>query len=212
MSRTRALSRKAQATRQRILDAAVQVFSSKGYHEARMDEIVEVAESSKGSVYFHFPSKEKIFLALIDEFARKLEQQLLEVIAREPDGVHRVDAALRVCLETFSQYRSLAKIFLVQAVGLGQTFEEKRLEIHQRFVKIIQRQLDQAVADGDLPPLDTEVAALAWMGAINEVVIRWVYTGQPEPTRMLPTLRIMLLRSIRVSEQRIQALADASSL
>ena len=59
------------------------------------------------------------------------------------------------------------------------------------------------VQEGDIPPLDTEVAAYAWMGAINEVIIRWVHTGEPEPARVLPTLRSMLLRSIGVSEERI---------
>lgn len=200
------LSEKARETRQRILDAAIQVFSNKGYHETRVDEIVEASETSKGSVYFYFPSKQKIFLALIDEFARLLERRLMEAMQEQPDGVHRVNAALTVCMNTFGHYRSLAKIFLVQAVGLGTIFEEKQVEIHERFVRIIRRYLDQAVSEGDIPPLDTEVAAYAWMGAINEMVIRWVHTGQPEPERMLPTLRTMLLRSIGVSEARIQQL------
>jgi TetR/AcrR family transcriptional regulator, fatty acid metabolism regulator protein len=199
-------SEKARETRQRILDAAIQVFASKGYHDARVDEIVAASETSKGSVYFHFPSKERIFLALIDEFARLLERRLADAIAMEPDGVRRVNAALGICLETFGRYRSLAKIFLVQAMGLGTVFEEKQVEIHERFVQIIRRHLDQAVAEGDIAPLDTEVAANAWMGAINEVVIRWVRTGQPDPDRVLPTLRTMLLRSIGVSEQRIRLL------
>nr|WP_290670170.1 TetR/AcrR family transcriptional regulator [Ardenticatena sp.] len=189
---------RAYATRQRILDAAMRIFSHKGYHDTRVDEIAEASETSKGAIYFHFPSKERIFLALIDQFADLLEAQLEKVLAETPGGIERVDAALRVCLETFGQYRQLAKIVLVQAVGLGQVFEQKRIEVHQRFVQVIKRELDKAVAEGDIPPIDTEVAALAWMGALNEVVIRWVHTGEPDPTRSLPTLRVMLLRSVGV--------------
>lgn len=189
---------RAQATRQRILDAAMRIFSNKGYHDTRVDEIAEASETSKGAIYFHFPSKERIFLALIDQFADLLEAQLEKALAETPGGIERVDAALRVCLETFGQYRHLAKIVLVQAVGLGQIFEQKRIEVHQRFVQVIKRELDKAVAEGDIPPIDTEVAALAWMGALNEVVIQWVHTGEPDPTRSLPTLRLMLLRSVGV--------------
>ncbi|GAP63221.1 hypothetical protein ARMA_1644 [Ardenticatena maritima] len=190
---------RAQATRQRILDAAMRIFSNKGYHDTRVDEIAAASETSKGAIYFHFPSKERIFLALIDQFADLLEAQLEKALAETPGGIERVDAALRVCLETFGQYRHLAKIVLVQAVGLGQIFEQKRIEVHQRFVHVIKRELDKAVAEGDIPPIDTEVAALAWMGALNEVVIQWVHTGEPDPTRSLPTLRLMLLRSVGVN-------------
>ena len=202
------LSAKARATRDRILDAAINVFSTKGYHATKVDDIVGESETSKGSVYFHFPGKQQIFLALVDKFANLLQRRVIEAVAAEQNGVQKVNLALKICLETFAQYRNLAKIFLVQAVGLGSVFEEKRLEIHNRFAGVIKAYLDEAVANGDIPPADTEVIALAWMGAINEVVIRWVHTGQPEPNRLLVPLRTMLLRSVGVPEKQIAQLAD----
>ena len=195
-------------TRQKILDAAVQVFSRKGYHDTRVDDIVRESETSKGAVYFHFPSKEQIFLALVDEFAGLLENKLMGAISGQASGVRGVDAALRTGLETFGKYRGLAKIFMVQAVGLGAAFEQKRLQILDRFASVIKAYLDQAVAEGDIQPLDTQITAYAWIGAINEVVIRWVYTGEPEAGRILATLRSLLLRSIGVSEERIRELAE----
>lgn len=195
---------RAKETRQRILEAALQVFSTKGYHEARMDDIVAAAEASKGAIYFHFPSKERIFLALIDEFVDMLEAQLERALASESGGIRRVDAALKVCIEAFGRYRQLAKVVLVQAVGIGQAFEQKRLEVNQRFVAIIKRELDRAIAEGDIPPQDTEIAAFVWMGALYEIVIRWIYTGQPDLARSLPALRSLLLRSVGVRPEHIK--------
>jgi TetR/AcrR family transcriptional regulator, fatty acid metabolism regulator protein len=114
---------------------------------------------------------------------------------------------LLACLETFGHYRGLAKIFLIQAVGLGAAFEEKRLEIHERFAGLIKTYLDEAVREGEIPPFDTEVVAYA----INEVVIHWVHTGRPEPERVIATLHPLLLRSIGVPEARLQALEMKSS-
>ena len=193
-------------TRTRILDAAADVFADKGYHDARMDEIVTASKTSKGAVYHHFPSKNYIFFALIDKFTKLLEGRLRVAIAKEEHGLQRVDAALQICMQTFGQHRTLAKIALVQAVGLGESFEDKRREINDRFAGIIQKYLDESIADGSIPAIDAEVAARAWMGAINEVVLRWVYTGSPEPDRATPALRTLLLRSIGVSEERIAAL------
>lgn len=199
-----------QETRDRILEAAVKVFATKGYHDTKVDDIVNQSQTSKGAFYFYFPSKQDIFLALVDTFADLLESRLRERLSAEASGTARVEAALRVCLETFGQYRSLAKIALVQATGLGAAFEQKRQAVNQRFIAIVRENLDAAVADGSIPSLDTEVAACAWVGALNEIVLRWVYTGQPEPGRSLPALRRLLLQSIGVSWERIRQLEEAS--
>jgi AcrR family transcriptional regulator len=187
---------KAQLTRQRILDAALNVFARKGFHDTRIDDIADEANSSKGGVYFHFPGKEQLFLALIDEFARLLEERLTASIAAEPRGIRRVEAALQAGLSVFGEYHQLAKIFLLQAVGLGQTFETKRLEILDRFSGLIQQYLDEAIAEGNIAPIDTQIVAYAWVGAINELVMRWIQTGEPESQRILPTLQVILMRSI----------------
>ncbi len=191
-----------EGTKGRILDAALDVFSSKGYHDTSVDEIVERSETSKGSVYFHFPNKQTLFLALVDKFADLLERRVTEAIINEDEGIARVSAALEATLATFDTYRPLAKILLVQAVGLGSVFEEKRLSVHDRFAGLIRIYLEQAIEVGDIAPVDTEVVAYAWMGAINEIVIRWVYTGEPNPERILSNLLPMLLQSIGYQEAR----------
>ena len=197
-----------QETRSRILEAAVKVFASKGYHDTKVDDIVSQSQTSKGSFYFYFPSKQDIFLALVDTFADLLESRLRERLSAEESGTARVDIALHVCLETFGQYRSLAKIALVQATGLGTAFEEKRQAVNQRFIEIVRENLDAAVAEGSIPLLDTEVAACAWVGALNEIVLRWVYSGRPDPERSLPALRKLLLQSVGISEERIRQLEE----
>ncbi len=189
-------ARDPEGTRGKILDAALDIFAQKGYHDASVDEIVEQSGTSKGSVYFHFPNKQRLFLALLDKFADLLERRILDAIADEDKPVRRVSAALDAFMWTFGKYRPFAKILLIQAVGLGSAFEEKRLQVYDRFAALVKTYLDQAIRAGDIPPIDTNIAAYAWMGAINEVVIRWVYTGQPDPERILTTLRPMLLRSV----------------
>jgi TetR/AcrR family transcriptional regulator, fatty acid metabolism regulator protein len=189
-------SRDPQSTRARILDAALNIFSRKGYHDTRLDEIVSESQTSKGSIYFHFPNKERLFLALVDQFADLLERRVVEAIQQEPKGIGRVRVALITCLETFGRYRRPAKILLVQAVGLGVTFESKRSEVNERFARLIETYLQESIEVGDIAPVDTEVAAHAWMGAIYNVVIRWVTTGEPEPPRIMDALLPLLLKSV----------------
>lgn len=188
--------RNPESTRERILDAALNVFSRKGYHDARLDEIVDESHTSKGSIYFHFPNKERLFLALVEKFADLIERRVTEAIADHTSPMAKVEAALQACLETFSRYRRPAKVMLVQAAGLGNVFEEKRLEINERFAGLIRVYLDEAVAAGEIEPVDTDIIAYAWMGSIYHLTIRWVYSGEPAPERIVETLVPMLLRSV----------------
>lgn len=184
------------STRERILDAAMELFSAKGFYDTRLDEIAAEASASKGSIYFHFPNKEKLFIALVDQFADLIERRAKEAIAQETKGIRRVQAALEAVLETFSKYRRPAKLLLVQAVGLGSVFERKRVEFNDRFVLIIKIYLDEAVADGAIPPVDTAIVSHAWMGAIYNIMIQWVYTGEPTKADIMETLLPLLLKSV----------------
>lgn len=190
-----------QTTRERILDAALNIFSHKGYYDTRLDEIATESETSKGSIYFHFPNKERLFLSLVDQFADLLERRVVEAIEQKPKGMKRVRVALATCLDTFGQYRRPAKILLVQATGLGQPFEQKRNEVNERFARLIETYLQEAIEVGDIEPVDTEVVSFAWMGAIYSLIIRWVYTAEPEPARIMDNLLPLLLHSVGYDDE-----------
>ena len=184
------------STKARILDAALSTFSRKGYHDTRLDDRVDESETSKGAIYFHFANKERLFLALVDQFADLLERRVLDAIDGKAEGMARVQIALETVLDTFGRYRRPAKILLVQAVGLGNIFENKRAEVTDRFARLIEGYLKEAIRLGDIEQVDTEVVAYAWMGAIYGIVIRWVTTGEPEPARIMNSLVPLLLRSV----------------
>jgi AcrR family transcriptional regulator len=190
-------TRDKEATRQRLLDAAEEVFAEKGYHGAVVDDIVRASDSSKGGFYFHFPNKQAIFLSLVDALVPKLQKAVERAIAEESDPIEQMDAALRTVLTTFSRHRRLSKILLVEAVGLGHGFDEALMHAKGHFASMIRGYLDRAVASGALPPFDTDLASWVWFGAINEIVVRWLVTKQPEQLEIVaPGLRLLLLRSI----------------
>ena len=183
--------------RERILEAALGVFARRGYRDAAMDDIATASETSKGGLYFHFPNKQAIFLALLDRMAALLMTRAEAAIAAEPDPIARVDAALGVVLDTFGAHRSLARLFLVDAPGAGREFNSKLFEIHRSFADLIARHLEEAVIQGAIAPIDARVAGMAWFGAIYEVVTDWVLDPDPAPLEaMYPTLRAILRRSV----------------
>ena len=63
---------RAEATRHRILDSAVDLFDELGYGETGLADVLQRAGVSKGAFYYHFDSKEGIAAAIIEEFDRKV--------------------------------------------------------------------------------------------------------------------------------------------
>src|SRR5579871_1685790 len=171
---------RSQQRHQRILDAATRVFSTKGYHAALVDEIAAEAATSKGGVYFHFPNKQAIFLALLDHLAEMLRERVEAAVKREQRPVRRAEAALKVVFDTFGSHRRLARLFMVEALGAGPEFNARMIQIRAEFADLIRVQLDEAVASRAIPPLDTATTATAWFGAINEVVTQWALAEHPE--------------------------------
>jgi AcrR family transcriptional regulator len=195
--------------RERILDAAFTVFSRRGYREAAIDEVGRQAETSKGGVYFHFPTKQSLFLELLRTTADRLVGKVERSIADYDDPIDRADAALRAVLGVFAGHRTMARLFLIDAVGAGPDFQAELQRLHGRFAGIIAGQLDEAVAAGIIAPLDTHIAGLAWFGALNEVVMRWLMAGDPGRLEdAYPTLRLILLRSVGIPSERIERLAQ----
>jgi AcrR family transcriptional regulator len=192
---------RARDRQRRILDAALDVFSRRGFRAASVDEIAAEAQTSKGGVYFHFPGKQRIFRALLDYSTRRLLERVEEAIERESEPVARADAALLTVLRTFGEHRSLARLFMVEALGAGSEFQRRLLDVHEEYISLIQRHLDLAIEQGIIEPIDTLVASRAWFGALNEVILHWLLADEPSDLEAAYVgLRPFLMRSVGMRE------------
>src|ERR1700753_428006 len=77
------------ARRRQLLDAAMEVFVARGYHAAAMDEIADRAGVSKPVLYQHFPGKQDLYLALLDESVDKLVEAVARAIRSTSENRHR---------------------------------------------------------------------------------------------------------------------------
>ena len=73
------------ATQQRILDAATEVFSTRGFSAATMADIVENSGASIGSIYHHFGAKKELFLAIYERLSAEVEVRIAEAARTSAD-------------------------------------------------------------------------------------------------------------------------------
>jgi AcrR family transcriptional regulator len=171
-----------------------------------MDEIATAASTSKGGVYFHFPTKETIFRELMRTTADRLAVKVDKAVAAETEPIARAETGIRTVLLTFAGHRTTARLLLIDSVGAGRAFQTETALMHARFAGMIRVYLEEAQAAGVIPALDAETTARAWFGALNEIVSRWLLDEKPGRLEdSYPVLRAVLLRSVSVPEERIVA-------
>ena len=184
-------------TRERILEAAEAVFADNGYHDAIVDEIGRRTSLSKGGLYFHFPSKEELFFAVLDRLADRLVKKAEAAATGEDPALERAEHALRAVLTALSRKRRLARLVVVQGYSMGNQFERKRAEIFDRFADVIEAQLREAVDNRETGSIDPALTARIWLGAVNELVIQWLHEGGPSPAQRADEIVMTLVHGVK---------------
>jgi AcrR family transcriptional regulator len=101
MGITERKEREKKRRRQAIIDAAEQVFFSKGIESATMDEVAEMAELSKGTLYLYFNNKNELLHAIVERGLKILYERFNTVVEKEEKGIDKIRALGRAYFEFF---------------------------------------------------------------------------------------------------------------
>jgi AcrR family transcriptional regulator len=114
-----------------ILRAARVVFAKKGYHATTVDEIAEVADVSKGTIYLYFPSKLEVFVATVRQGMVELQELTAKRMTAVGTAAGKIRAFIRTRLEYGDQNRDFFRIYytefsnmLLQPSPLRQEFQD----------------------------------------------------------------------------------------
>lgn len=170
-----------------ILRAARDVFARRGYHPAKIDDIVAAAGVARGTFYLYFEDKRAIFEEIVDGTFAKLGEAILRVDTDHPtwsvgeqvkENVRRVVGALLADPGT-------TKILLSDAVGLDPAFDEKLISFYEGVGKLLEESLVDGQERGLVSPGDTRMFAIMTLGALKEVVYQAVMRGLAYPEEKL---------------------------
>lgn len=147
--------------RRQILDAARACFHASGFHAARVDDVAKRAGLSKGAVYFYFPSKDQLFLALV---LQAHDQTYAFLEAAEQGSARAVDRLVAVGTSylqflSFGGPSSRLHLMMSEAALRDAGLAAELVALHQRFVDAVTRILAQGMAEGTFRPMDPMLVA-----------------------------------------------------
>lgn len=152
--------------RELIIEAAVQVFSSKGYHNTRMEEIANAAGIGKGTIYEYFKSKLQLFQEMLgDGFRVYYDNFDPEMMKQMP-----VEERLRIIFETHVRFcrdnKDLTRILFWDTEVIDEELREwgyaQRREKEERILAII----EEGIARGELRDINPALVKIIITGSV----------------------------------------------
>ena len=127
--------RRREETRQKLLDAATEVFARHGYERATVDEIVREAGFSKGAFYVHFESKEDLFWEMLQDRIAMLQEALRQAIDMSAPAAENERRILQTLFDLDKQDPLWPAMFMEFAAHAGRNEKVRRrlAELYERW-------------------------------------------------------------------------------
>lgn len=146
------MQQRSEETRQKILQAAELLFAQKGYDATGVADLCEASGVSKGAFYHHFPSKQSVFLALLEDWLRQLDEQLqftLRNYSNIPEGLINLAKSTGPIFEGSNTRARIFLEFWIQATRQPEIWQAT-VEPYYRYVERFTQLIQESQKQGDL--------------------------------------------------------------
>jgi len=190
----RELRTQGKRTLSKLLDASLDVLTERGYHAARVDDVVRVAKLSHGTFYLYFANKEDLFRALARECADEMEALAASLGPVSPDkaGEAELRSWLTQFLATYRRYVAVIRGWMEEQV-VDRELVRLGLGAFQQIVESLQHRLAQADA-AHLP--DPALASAVMLGMIERFAYFTSRNAQFSDEAVVEVLTTMLHRGM----------------
>lgn len=160
------------SVREKIRDAAVQLFAEMGYHAAPLRDIASLAGIQAASIYYHYPSKQALLVEIMDTHMRQLNTSLERILALPAGVQERLYEAIASHIRLHTTYKAEFFIIDTEIRALEGEQREKILALRDHYEHLLQRLLQEGIDQGVLRPTDVKVTSYAVI-AMCTAVASW---------------------------------------
>lgn len=172
----RTLAERRQLRRQALLDAALEVFGTKGYASSSIEEICRRASVSSRDFYAEFANRGALLSGLGEQLTYRIFQELTEVRVDEgPDlASRRTRARIAQLVHALVDDPRVARVAMLESVGISAEHEAKRRAAHHLYARWISDYVRDEMDAKGVDQRHRDAFALGLVGAVNELIVDWV--------------------------------------
>lgn len=163
--------------RHRILRAATQAFSEKGYADVTIAEIARKADVANGTIYGYFKNKEDVLLSISEELFKSNLDQLKQTFG----GNAPVKKLWLFIRDHFHQYLvdpSFVIVFLTMVQYNRRFYESRAYKSQYKYVMELEKMVENILHEGNIRNINIRVFRNMFLGGFTHMALRWVLTAQ----------------------------------
>lgn len=175
-------------TREKILDAAEQVFQERGVGHTSLAEIASAAGVTRGAIYWHFANKVDLFDAMVQRIFAPMEAKLAELQQAAADNpLDMLRALTAYFVDRVAHDPTYARVLEIswhkcEYVGEMATIRDNHLECGNRYLDLLTEGFALARQRGYLPAtVEPRVAAVGLMAVVDGLIVNWTLESQLFP-------------------------------
>lgn len=164
-----------------ILEAALDVFVTRGYAAARLEEVARRAGVTKGTIYLYFPGKAALFKAVVRQsLVPNIERAEAAVAAHQGSAADALRQLLRAVWQTVGETKlsGLPKLVIAEALNFPDIARFYWTEVASRALALVSALVERGIASGEFVP---QAARFATMSAVGPLLFAVVFKHSLHP-------------------------------
>ena len=137
---------------EKLVEAAIDEFSAHTYYEASLNRILKRAGVSKGEFYYHFRSKEELYLYILNLIVEKKKENLSKVLKKKPNGFFELlEMGIKANIEMFRKYPKLSRMgFQLLKVRDKPIYRKVLTQFEDVSIEFLEKYVRQGVEEGEI--------------------------------------------------------------
>lgn len=165
---------KKEKKRERILEAAAELFSQKNYHEVMMEDVARLTEIAKGTVYNYFTSKEELYFSIMKIRMEKLINSLNEKISNESNSINSLHSFVKHLYMFMMKYKSFFLIYQKESLDSENSFCEELRKLELQLKKLLIGIISKGIKENNFRNIEETFSAGIILGSIYAAVQRGI--------------------------------------
>jgi len=186
-----------QPRKQEIIDAAINLFSQKGYHYTNVRDITNALGISNGTFYLYYASKRDLFIEVVDDVIRNIIGDVAEAIKKERNLLKRTILRGNVFHENYSRYNEILAQLRAEVTSEDQWAQNKVKKIYMDLTKPLIREAQEAIKHGIIREVDPDLFAYILIGITEIMSLRMTLDDKYTPAKIWEFLLDLYINGLK---------------
>ena len=187
-------------TKRKIFETSMKLFAEKGYDATSIEEITATVGVAKGTLYYHFSSKEEIFNFLIEEGVKLLQNSIDIKTAKLENYIDKLKAIILIEIKIVAKYEDFMTILLSQIYG-KEARNQKCQKLIYEYINKIEKIVEEGIEKGQIKKGNPQAIASEIYGLIaSTLVYKLKNQNEIEVIKLYKEFENTLIDGLRIKE------------